>query len=153
MTLVTSEIPKYYTKVVKKTIVLNVASAGALGSNTNAVGCGYTPTKDAYIVEMKISSDDTAAVNVLFFLYENSTTVHPESIISVPISSGNSGTTPNVDGLAGLGVSVIGSWIEMNGKRVIFVPGGSLFEPKAAVLANMTSGKKCYINLTLLEKE
>jgi hypothetical protein len=148
MALQTYEIPKYYTTPYRKVGVLNAASAGALGADTNGVSI-HTFTNDGLLHSVQISSDDTAAVNVFLYLKTGSTYI-PLGIINVPASSGNSGSVGSVDGLAGSGVSIVGGWIEMNGKRVEFVPAG--YELKCAVLANMTSGKKCHVTVGILER-
>lgn len=146
--LLRSEVPKYANIIYKKVAVLNVATAGALGSDTNGVLIHTFGAFGGIVAGLKISTDDTAAVNV--FLYsKNGTDIIPEGIVNVPLNSGNLGTAANVDVLAGSGVRPLGDWIEQNGKRVI--PCQALHDFKVSVLANMTSGKKCYVTALIYE--
>lgn len=146
--LLRSEIPKYANIIYKKVGVLNAASAGALGSDTNGVLIHTFGTYGGFVASIKISTDDTAAVNV--FLYsKDGSDILPEGIVNVPINSGNLGTVANVDALANTGVRPLGDWIEQNGKRVIPCEGGTDF--KCSVLANMTAAKKCYVTCVIFE--
>lgn len=143
-----SEFPKYANLIVKKVGLLNVASAGALGADTNGVSIHTFGSYGGFVAGLKISTDDTAAVNVFLYSKDGSDII-PEGIVNVPLSSGNSGSVANVDALANTGVRTLGDWIEVNGKRVIPMEAGHEF--KCSVLANMTSGKKCHVTALIFE--
>lgn len=122
-------------------------SAGALGSDTNGVTIYTAPNTGSYTIgsrvdQIVISTDDTAAVNVFLYIYTGSVVI-PLGIVNVPLSSGNSGTVANVDALSGSGVTLIGSKLDVTGKRYIDLQAGYLL--KFAVLANMTAAKKIYV--------
>jgi hypothetical protein len=143
MALTKAEIPVYARTLNIGTGTLNAATAGALGADTNGVIC-YTPGSYGGRIESIVAnSDDTAAVNLLVYLKDGSSNIYPLGIVNVPLSSGNSGTVPNVDLLAGSGVTLIGTCVDATGKRYLPIKNG--FTLKVSALANMTALKKCYV--------
>lgn len=143
MALTQNQIPRYAVKPFTAVGVLNAASAGALGSDTNGVTIYTADTNVGSRVDsLVISTDDTAAVNVWIYI-KNGSDIKPLGIVNVPLSSGNSGTVANVDALLGSGVTLLGAKVDNNGKRYIdLMPSDVL---KCAVLANMTAAKKAYV--------
>jgi len=123
--------------------ILNAATAGALGATTNAVTCYTAGAYGGRIESLVANSDDTAAVNLFVLLVDGSSNVYPLGIVNVPLSSGNSGTVPNIDLLAGSGVSLIGMLIDVTGKRYISIPAS--WTLRVSTLANMTAAKKCHV--------
>jgi len=117
-------------------------SAGTLGSNTNGVTCFTAGAYGAIVESLVISTDDTAAVNVWFYIYRG-TTVIPLGIVAVALRSGDLGTVANVDALAGSGVTLIGLPVNNQGKRFISLEASDVL--KFAVLANMTASKSLYV--------
>jgi hypothetical protein len=117
-------------------------TAGTLGSNTNGVTCFTAGAYGAIVESLVISTDDTAAVNVFFYIYRG-TTVIPLGIVNVPLRSGDLGTVANVDALAGSGISLIGAIVNAQGKRIIVLEASD--ELKFAVLASMTAAKSIYV--------
>jgi len=122
---------------------LNAATAGALGTTTNAVTCYTSGSSGGRIESLVASSDDTAAINLFVMLVDGSSNVYPLGIVNVPLSSGNSGTVANVDLLGGTGVSLLGMLIDTTGKRYISIPAS--WTLRVSTLANMTAAKKCHV--------
>ncbi len=146
--LLRSEIPKYANIIYKKVAILNAATAGALGSDTNGQLIHTFGSFGGFAAVVKLSTDDTAAVNVFLYTKDGSD-IMPEGIINVPLSSGNLGTVANVDGLINSGITSRGDWIEQNGKRVIPCEAGH--DLKIACLANMTAAKKLWATVVIFE--
>lgn len=143
MALLNSEKPVYARTMNVGCGILNAATAGALGADTNGVTV-YTPGAYGGRVESLVAStDDTAAVNVFVYLKDGSANIYPIGIVNVPASSGNSGTVANVDFLDGSGVRLIGTLIDFSQKRYINIPAGYVL--RVSVLANMTAAKKCHV--------
>jgi hypothetical protein len=117
-------------------------TAGTLGSNTNGVTCFTAGAYGAIVESLVISTDDTAAVNVYFYIYRG-TTVIPLGIVNVPVQSGDLATVSNIDALAGSGITLIGSIVNAQGKRIILLEASD--ELKFAVKANMTAGKNIFV--------
>lgn len=148
MSLAAVNIPKYATVlnggVAKLGDGASTVGATALGVDGIAADAKVCYTAGAYggIVEsLMASTNDTAAVNVLVYILDGST-VHPLGIVNVPLSSGNSGTVPNVDlinGLIGLPVnSVYKKYIPLRANVVL----------KVAILAAMTANKILFVKST-----
>jgi len=117
-------------------------TAGTLGSNTNGVTCFTAGAYGSIIESLVISTDDTAAVNVWFYIYRG-TTVIPLGIVNTPLRSGDLGTVANVDALAGSGISLIGLPVNAQGKRFISLEASDVL--KFTVLATMTAAKSLYV--------
>jgi len=122
---------------------LNAATAGALGTTTNAVTVYTAGSNGGRIESLVANSDDTAAINLFVMLVDGSSNVYPLGIVNVPLSSGNTGTVANVDLLAGGGVTLTGMLIDNTGKRYISIPAS--WTLKVSTLANMTAAKKCHV--------
>lgn len=142
MALNPNQIPIY--PITPKTSVgdLNAATAGALGSTTNAVTV-YTAGSNGSIIDgLVANTTDTAAVNLFVFIVgSDGTTVKPLFQVNVPLSSGNVASTLNVDCL--LSTVSVGSLIDQNGKRYIRL--GASETLRVSTVANMTAGKHCYV--------
>lgn len=141
MAILTSEKPVYTRTKNDSVGILNAASAGALGSNTNGVTAYTAGAYGGRVESLILSTDDTAAVNVFVYKYDGSTVI-PVGIVNVPASSGNSGTVASVDALLGSGVTLVGLERDSNGKQYIPLMPNQLL--KIACLANMTAAKKLY---------
>ena len=141
MALLNIEKPVYYRKPVTNVGILNAATAGALGADTNGVAVYTAGTYGSRIESLVFNTDDTAAVNVFVYIL-NSATVKPLGIVNVPLSSGNTATAPTVDALSGSGQALLGALIDPNGKRYISLMPSDIL--KVSVLATMTAAKKCH---------
>lgn len=141
MALNENQIPVYAITPKTSVGVLNAATAGALGSTTNAVTVFTASLSGSRIYSVCFNSDDTAAVNVfLSIVGSDGTTVKPLGIINVPINSGNAANTLNVDGLNPAVLN--GMPIDNTGKRYIELAASETL--RVSTLANMTAAKKCY---------
>lgn len=141
MGLANNEKPKYVVTPKTGVGILNAATAGALGSNTNGVAIFTASASGSRVSSLMISTDDTAAVNVfLYILGSDGTTVKPIGIINVPLSSGNAA---NVLAINGLNPNVIpGLPLDNTGKPYIELGASEVL--KMSCLANMTAAKKLY---------
>lgn len=122
---------------------LNAATAGTLGTTTNAVTVYTAGAYGGRIESLVANTDDTAAVNLFVFLVDGSSAVYPLGIVNVPINSGNASTAINVDILDGTGVRLNGMLIDVTGKRYISIPAS--WTLRVSTLANMTAAKKCHV--------
>lgn len=143
-----NEQPTYTTSIICATGVLDAATAGSLGSNTNGATIYASPNgaKDVgtRIDSLVINTNDTAIVNVFIYILDtDDTTVIPLGIVNVPASSGNSGSIASVDALSGSGVSLQGMKKDGNGKFYIDLAADQTL--KCSVLAAMTAAKKCWV--------
>jgi hypothetical protein len=148
MSLATNEKPIYARVVNNGVGVLNAASAGALGADTNGVVVLTAGSAGSRVEAIVINTDDTAIVNVFLYIL-NSSTVKPLGIINVPLSSGNNASIPSVDALAGVGVTLQGMKTDSTGKRYLDLMIGDVL--KASVLASMTAAKKAYVTALALD--
>jgi len=141
MSLSANQIPIYAITPKTAVGVLNAATAGTLGTTTNAVTVFTASASGSRIYSMVFNSDDTAAVNVFVSIVgSDGTTVKPLGIINVPLSSGNAANVENVDGL--LSTVMNGMPIDNTGKR--YIEMGASETLRISTLANMTAAKKCY---------
>lgn len=119
---------------------VNGDGAGTLGSNTNGatIYTGAT-TYGSIVTSLLFSSDDTAAMQAYVYIY-NGSSVRPLGIVNIPIQSGDILTAPNIDGLSGSGITLIGLPRDSNGKQFIPLEAGEVlkFSMKAAVTATKT---------------
>jgi len=143
MSLSLAEKPVYARTINVGVGVLNAATAGALGTSTNAVTVYTAGANGGRIESLVANSDDTAAVNLFVMLVDGSSNVYPLGIVNVPASSGNLGTVQNIDMLDGAGVRVNGMLIDTNGKRYISIPAS--WTLRVSTLANMTAARKCHV--------
>lgn len=149
MALTENEKPTYTTSVWNSVAVLNQATAGALGSDTNGITI-YTAPQPAGAIGTRvetllINTNDTAIVNVFIYILDtDNATVIPQGIVTVPASSGNSASVATVDAFSASGISLLGMKRDNTGKFYLdLAPAQTL---KCSVLANMTSGKKCWVS-------
>lgn len=148
MALTENEKPTYTTSVFNAVGVLNAASAGALGVDTNGVTVYLAPSPAGAIgtrVEsLIINTNDTAIVNVFVYILDtDNTTVIPLGIVNVPASSGNSASVSSLDALSSSSITLLGIKRDNTGKYYFdLAPAQTL---KVSVLANMTAGKKCWV--------
>lgn len=141
MSLQAVNIPKYAT-------VLN-GGVGVLGTGASTVGATavgidgiaadakvcYTAGAYGGIIEsLMVSTNDTAAVNVIVYLLDGAT-VHPLGVVNIPINSGNLGTAANVDVINGL------QGLPINSVFKKYIPLRPNMTLKVAVLAAMTANK------------
>lgn len=148
MALSENEKPTYTVTVWNKVGVLNAASAGALGADTNGVSIYASPSAagaiGSRVEQLLINTNDTAIVNVFIYILDSDgSTVIPLGIINVPASSGNSGSLASVDALSASGVSLQGCKKDNTGKFYFDLSAGQTL--KCSVLANMTAAKKCWV--------
>jgi len=129
---------------------LNAATAGSMGSTSQAVTVYTAGANGGRIESLLFNTDDTAAVNVFVMLVDGSSNVYPLGIVNVPLSSGNSSSVANIDALAGTGVSLLGLRIDnITGKRIIpIMPSWTL---RISCLANMTAAKKLWATVVIFE--
>jgi hypothetical protein len=141
MSLAAVNLPKYATVLNGGVCQLgtgsNTVGATALGvdgSSDNAKIC-YTAGAYGGIVEsLMVSTNDTAAVNVLVYALDGAT-VHPLGICNVPINSGNLATAANVDVINAL------QGLPINSVFKKYIPLRANMTLKVAVLAAMTANK------------
>lgn len=139
-----AEKPVYARTINIGVAILNAATAGALGADTNGVTAYTAGAYGGRVESLVANTDDTAAVNLFVYLKDGSANIYPLGIVNVPLSSGNSATVPNVDLLAGSGVTLLGMLIDSStGKRYISVPATWVL--RVSTLANMTAAKKCHV--------
>jgi hypothetical protein len=148
MSLAAVNIPKYATVLNGSVCQLGTGAstvgATALGVDGGAADAKVCYTAGAYggmVESLLVSSNDTAAVNVLVYAMDGAT-VHPIGICNVPINSGNLGTVPNVDIINGL----VGLPINSVYKKYIPLRAGMTL--KVAVLAAMTANKSIWAKTT-----
>jgi hypothetical protein len=141
MALNANQIPVYAITPKTSVGILNAATAGTLGTTTNAVTILTASASGSVVDSLFFNSDDTAAVNVfLFIVGSDGTTVKPLGIINVPLSSGNAANVLNVDGL---NPNILkGLSLDNTGKYVIRL--GASETLRMSCLANMTAAKKLY---------
>ena len=139
MALNPNQIPIYAITPRTAVGILNAATAGSLGSNTNGVTIHTAGANGGRVYSLMMNTDDTAAVNVFLYLYDGSN-VKPLGLVNVPLSSGNVAGANAVNALnqtsmPGLPIDNLGKpYIEMAANEVL----------KMACLANMTAAKKLY---------
>lgn len=142
MSLNANQIPVY--SITPRTSVadLNAASAGALGSTSNAVTCFSASASGSRVYSLIATTTDTVAVNLfLQIVGSDGTTVKPIGQINVPANSGNIASTLVVDCLNS--TVVVGLPIDNTGKR--YVELGASETLRVSVVANMTATKHCYV--------
>lgn len=111
-----------------------------LGSDTNGVTVYTAGASGGRVYTLVANTDDTAAVNVLLYIL-NSSTARPLGIVNVPLSSGNSSGVLNVNMLDSTVLK--GMPLDAAGNRYIPLAENEVL--KCGALANLTSGKKCYV--------
>lgn len=148
MALATNEKPIYARTPNNSVGILNAASAGALGADTNGVTVLTAGAAGSRVESIVINTDDTAIVNVFLYIL-NGSTVKPLGIVNVPLSSGNSASIPSVDALSGVGISLLGMKTDPTGKRYLDLMIGDVL--KASVLAGMTAAKKAHVTALALD--
>jgi hypothetical protein len=142
MALNTNQIPVY--GITPKTSVgnLNAATAGSMGTTTNAVTVVTAGTNGCIIDSLVANTTDTAAVNLFVSIVDSAGTgVRPLGIINVPLNSGNAANVLNVDVLNS--TVLVGMTVDQNGKRIIRL--GASETLRVSTLANMTAAKNCYV--------
>jgi len=113
-----------------------------LGSDTNGVACYTAGSSGGRIMSLTAVTDDTVTVNVFVYIYRGSTVI-PLGLVNVPLSSGNTNAARfNVDFLDG--INIVGLPIDNTGKRYIPLLAGDVL--KVGALANLTSGKTCWVH-------
>lgn len=142
MALNANQIPVY--GITPKTAVgnLNAATAGSLGTTTNAVTVLTAGSNGCIIDSLVANTNDTAAVNLFVSIVDSAGTgVRPLGIVNVPLNSGNAANVLNVDVLNS--AVLVGMTVDQNGKRIIrLAPSETL---RVSTLANMTAAKNCYV--------
>ena len=89
-----------------------------------------------------LSTDQATAVNVI--IYKKNTVTNAithKTVINIPASSGTNGVAPNVNAMAGTGITMIGLPIDTNNYYIIC---GANEEIKMASLAAMTANKTVF---------
>lgn len=142
MSLATIEKAKFTNKPNNGVGVLNAATAGAMGSDTNGVTIYTAGAYGGRVESLMMSTDDTAAVNVFVYIL-NGSTVKPLGIVNIPLSSGNTASLFNIDALRGSGVTLQGLPLDVTGKPYIPLMANEVL--KGATLANMTAAKKAHL--------
>lgn len=120
---------------------LTSTNTDALGTLTNAVTIYTAPSTGARVYSLIASTDDTAAVNIRFYIKSSGGTARPIANVNVPLRSGDIASTLMVDCLNPL-VSV-GLPIDENGKRYIEMGNGDLLV--AHTITAMTALKTAYV--------
>jgi hypothetical protein len=148
MAVAVFEKPNYYNKIYKSVGLLDAATAGALGSDSNGVAI-HTFTNDGFVASLKIFTNDAANNGAWIYILDGSTVI-PEASVSVPLNSGNTAAVAGVDALANAGVSSRGDWIEQNGKRVIPCEAGQVL--KFSAITTLGAGEKMWATAVIYEK-
>lgn len=150
MALNPNQIPIYAITPRTAVGILNAATAGSLGSNTNSVSVITASASGTRVTSMVFSTDDTTAVNVFVFILDaDGVTVKPIGMVTVAINAGNTAATSNVDGLDSL--EVPGMAIDSSGKRYFDLQPNDVL--KIACLANMTAAKKLHCTVFAADYE
>ncbi len=139
------QIPKY-ANVPNSGVGLIVASANTvtLGSNTNAATAYTAGANGGRVYSLVANTDDTAAVNVLLFIY-NGSSVRPLGLVNVPLSSGNVAGVPVLNMLdPSSTVGLKGLPVDSSGNRYIPLAANEVL--KCGALANLTAAKTCYVH-------
>lgn len=142
MALTGNQIPVY--TITPKTAVgiLSAATAGTLGTTTNAVTVLTAGSAGCIVDSLVANSNDTAAINLFVSIVgSDGTTVKPLGIVNVPLSSGNAANTLNVNVLNSL--VLLGTTTDQNGKNILRL--GASETLRVSTLANMTAAKACYV--------
>ena len=143
MALNANQIPIY--AITPKTAVanLNAASAGALGTTTNAVTVVTAGANGSRVYSLIASTTDTAAVNLYIQIVDTGgTVVRPIGQVNVPLRSGDTASTLMVDCLDP--IIVKGLPVDNTGKRYIEL--GATETLRVSTVANMTAAKNCYVS-------
>lgn len=137
-----NQIPIYGIKPKTSVGVLSAATAGSLGTTTNAVIVVTADVKGCIIDSLVVNTNDTTAINLFVSIVgSDGTTVKPLGIVNVPFSSGNAANTLNVNLLNSL--VLLGTATDQYGKNIIRLgPSETL---RVSTLANMTAAKSCYV--------
>ncbi len=100
MALATIDKPKYYNTInTDGNTIVTGTGAATVGSVTNTVTIFTAGAFGSIVDRICLSSNDTAAMNVILSTYDGATLLH-ERVINVPTLSGTNGTAPVVDVLA-----------------------------------------------------
>lgn len=140
MALDNNEIPKYAITPKTAVGVLDAATAGALGADTNAVTVFTAGASGSRLIGLIASTNDTAAVN-LFIQLKESTTIKPIAQVNVPLSSGNVASTLMVDCL----LSSVAKGLPQDNNLKPFLDLKASESLIVSVVANMTAAKKCWV--------
>lgn len=142
MALNSNQIPVYAISPRTSAGNLNAATAGTMGTTTNAVIVWTAGTNGSIIDALFANSTDTAAVNLFVFIVgSDGTTVKPLGQVNVPLSSGNLASVLGVNVL--LSTVLVGTLIDPNGKN--FIRLGPSETLRVSTVANMTALKNCYV--------
>ena len=140
--LSSGQIPKYANVPNSGVGVLSAsATTVTLGSNTNAVTVYTASANGGRVYSLVANTDDTAAVNVVLFIYSGSS-VRPLGIVNVPLSSGNAANVLNVNMLD----SAVLKGLPMDNAGNRYIPLAASEILKAGALANLTALKSCYVH-------
>lgn len=142
MSLLTIEKAKFTNQLNINVGVLNAATAGALGSDTNGVAVYTAGSFGGRIESLIFNTDDTAIVNCFVYIKDGSTII-PLGMVNVPANSGNTAALQCIDGIRGTGVTIQGLPLDVTGKPYIPMKASQIL--KVATLANMTTAKKCHV--------
>lgn len=121
--------------------VLDAATAGALGADTNGQTILTAGANGSRVESLIINSTEAVIQNYLVYI-KNGSDIYPIGIVSIPANSGNSSSTPAIDVLSSAGTTLQGLPIDSNGKRYISMKPSDIL--KFSSLANMTTAKKTW---------
>lgn len=142
-----NQIPIYATTPSTTVGTLSAASAGALGTSTNAVTVCTAGSNGAIITALVASTTDTAAVNLYIQIQRTGGgSISPIAQVNVPLRSGDTASTLMTDCLNSS--VAVGLPIDNTGKRCIILGPSDLLI--VSVVANMTAAKTCYVSATML---
>lgn len=135
MGLNNNQIPVY--GITPKTSVgtLTNATAGTLGTTTNAVTVATAGANGCIIDALVASTTSTAAVNLFVSIVDSAGTgVRPLGIVNVPLSSGNIANVLAVDVINA--AVLVGMTVDQNGKRIIRLGANETL--RVSTVANLT---------------
>jgi hypothetical protein len=122
--------------------VLNGTTIGTLGSNVNGVTIETAGSYGTRIISLIASTDDTVTVNVFLYILRGGSTVVPIGLVNVPLSAGNTNAARFVTDFLN-GTNIPGLPLDNTGRQYIPLIAGDVL--RASTLANLTSGRSCYI--------
>ena len=141
MALSSNEKRKYAITPFVSSATLISVSTDILGTLTNAQTIYTAPATGARVYSLIASTDDTAAVNVRFYIKSSGGNARPIANVNIPLGSGDTASKLMVDCLNPL--VAVGLPIDENGKRYIEMGNGDLLV--AHTIVAMTAAKNCFI--------
>ena len=141
MTIAAVNMQKFATVLNGGVAVLGTGAStvGATAINVDGIAadakvCYTAGANGGFVESLMVSTNDTAAVNLIVYKMEGAT-VHHVDVVNIPIASGTNGVAPNVDVLAAI------KGLPVDFKFRPYLQLRPNMTVKVAVLAAMTANK------------